>query len=187
MNKYPDPTLFFHDYNPSLQIKLVKCNATHSELALNEGIPTLGLLAATYGDATPHEWLKIQFGSLNDFAEVQTKIDKEQLSELSEIFLAEYYYINVAEICLFVARFKSGKYGCFYGSIDPMKITSAMIKYISERRIDIERKERELEVYQRDIKTSENMNNRITFAEYQELKLRAKNGDEEAMKMLMPP
>lgn len=44
---------------------------------------------------------------------------------------------------LFIARFKSGKYGRFYGAIDPMKITSAMLDYIRERRIDIERYERE--------------------------------------------
>lgn len=143
LNKYPDPAQFILDYNPDLQFKLVRCNATHSELALNDSIPSLGLLSSTYGDETPIEWLKIQFGSLNDFAEVSTKIAKEQLSELSEIFLSEYYYINAAEICFFIARFKSGKYGRFYGSIDPLKITSAMLDYVSERRKDIERKERE--------------------------------------------
>lgn len=99
LNKYPDPAQFILDYNPDLQFKLVRCNATHSELALNDSIPSLGLLSSTYGDETPIEWLKIQFGSLNDFAEVSTKIAKEQLSELSEIFLSEYYYINAAEIC----------------------------------------------------------------------------------------
>lgn len=99
LNKYPDPAQFILDYNPDLQFKLVRYNATHSELALNDSIPSLGLLSSTYGDETPIEWLKIQFGSLNDFAEVSTKIAKEQLSELSEIFLSEYYYINAAEIC----------------------------------------------------------------------------------------
>ena len=173
MNKYPDPAQFILDYNPDLQFKLVRCNATHSELALNDSIPSLGLLSSTYGDETPIEWLKIQFGSLNDFAEVSTKIAKEQLSELSEIFLSEYYYINAAEICFFIARFKSGKYGRFYGSIDPLKITSAMLDYVSERRKDIERKERERYRNQREKEIEERGDNRISYAEYIEIKHRA--------------
>ena len=143
LNKYPDPAQFILDYNPDLQFKIVRCKATLSDLAMNSSIPTLGLLASTYGDETPLEWLKIQFGTLNDFAEVSTKIAREQLNELAEIFISEYYYLNAAEICFFIARFKSGKYGRFYGAIDPMKITSAMLDYIRERRIDIERYERE--------------------------------------------
>lgn len=187
LNKYPDPAQFILDYNPDLQFKLVRCNATHSELALNDSIPSLGLLSSTYGDETPIEWLKIQFGSLNDFAEVSTKIAKEQLSELSEIFLSEYYYINAAEICFFIARFKAGKYGRFYGSIDPLKITSAMLDYVSERWKDIERKERERYRNQREKEIEERGNNRISYAEYQELKRRAESGDEKAQKMLISP
>lgn len=73
MTKYPDPAQFIMDYNPDLQFKIVKCKASHSDLAMNLSIPTLGLLASTYGDETPVEWLKIQFGTLNDFAEVSAK------------------------------------------------------------------------------------------------------------------
>lgn len=187
LNKYPDPAQFILDYNPDLQFKLVRCNATHAELALNFSIPTMGLLSSTYGDETPMEWLKIQFGSLNDFAEVSTKIANDQLSELCEIFLSEYYYVNAAEICFFIARFKAGKYGRFYGAIDPMKITSAMLDYISERRKDIERKEREQYRLQRQEEIEERGNNRISYAEYLKIKKRADAGDKEALKLLTPP
>ena len=150
---------------------------------MNSSIPTLGLLASTYGDETPLEWLKIQFGTLNDFAEVSTKIAKEQLNELSEIFISEYYYLNAAEICFFIARFKSGKYGRFYGAIDPMKITSAMLDYIRERRIDIERYEREQYRIQRQKEIEERGNNRISYAEYLERERKlVESGDAEAMK-----
>ena len=182
LNKYPDPAQFILDYNPDLQFKLVRCNATHSELALNDSIPSLGLLSSTYGDETPIEWLKIQFGSLNDFAEVSTKIAKAQLEELAAIFLSEYYYINSAEICFFIARFKSGKYGRFYGAIDPMKITSAMLEYISERRKGIECHEREQYRIQRQKEIEDRGNNSISYAEYleQEKKL-VEIGDKDAI------
>lgn len=187
LNKYPDPAQFILDYNPDLQFKLVRYNATPSELALNDSIPSLGLLSSTYGDETPIEWLKIQFGSLNDFAEVSTKIAKEQLAELAEIFLSEYYYLNTAEICLFIARFKAGKYGRFYGAIDPMKITSAMLDYMSERRKDIERREREEYRMQREKEIEERGSSRISYAEYLEIKRRAESGDQEAIKLLTTP
>lgn len=168
MNKYPDPAQFILDYNPDLQFKIVRCKATLSDLAMNSSIPTLGLLASTYGDETPLEWLKIQFGTLNDFAEVSTKIAREQLNELAEIFISEYYYLNAAEICFFIARFKSGKYGRFYGAIDPMKITCSLLEYIKERRIDIERYEREQYRTQRQKEMEEHGKNRISYSEYLE-------------------
>ena len=171
------------DYNPDLQFKIVKCKASHSDLAMNLSIPTLGLLASTYGDETPVEWLKIQFGTLNDFAEVSAKMGNDQLQELAEIFISEYYYINAAEICFFIARFKSGKYGRFYGAIDPMKITSAMLDYIKERRIDIERYEREQYRVQRERENEERGNNRISYAEYLERERKlVEAGDENAKK-----
>lgn len=140
-------------------------------------------MASTYGDETPLEWLKIQFGTLNDFAEVSTKIAKEQLNELAEIFISEYYYINAAEICFFIARFKSGKYGRFYGAIDPMKITSAMLDYIKERRIDIERYEREQYRLQRQKEIEERGSNGIPYVEYLERERKlVESGDAEAMK-----
>lgn len=171
------------DYNPDLQFKIVKCKASHSDLAMNLSIPTLGLLASTYGDETPVEWLKIQFGTLNDFAEVSAKMGNDQLQELAEIFISEYYYINAAEICFFITRFKSGKYGRFYGAIDPMKITSAMLDYIKERRIDIERYEREQYRVQREREIEERGNNRISYAEYLERERKlVEAGDENAKK-----
>lgn len=171
------------DYNPDLQFKIVKCKASHSDLAMNLSIPTLSLLASTYGNETPVEWLKIQFGTLNDFAEVSAKMGNDQLQELAEIFISEYYYINAAEICFFIARFKSGKYGRFYGAIDPMKITSAMLDYIKERRIDIERYEREQYRVQREREIEERGNNRISYAEYLERERKlVEAGDENAKK-----
>lgn len=183
LNKYPDPAQFILDYNPDLQFKIVRCKGTHSDLAMNFSIPTLGLLASTYGDETPLEWLKIQFGTLNDFAEVSTKIAKKQLNELAELFLSEYYYINAAEVCLFIARFKSGKYGHFYGSIDPMKITSAMLEYVRERRIDIERYEREQYRIQRQKEIDERGKNCVSYSEYLEMERKlVESGDKEAKK-----
>lgn len=172
------------DYNQDLQGKLIRIGSTYAGLALNDKIPTLGLLASTYGDDTPIEWLVIQFGSLNDFAEVKSKISNAQIYELANLVLSEYYYLNAAEILLFIGKFKMGYYGTFYGAIDPMKITSAMIQYIHDRREDIDRYEREQYRMQREKEIEERGNNSVSYQEYLELKKRAANGDEEAKRMI---
>lgn len=175
------------DYNPDLQGKLLRIGATHAGLAMNQNIPSLGLLASTYGDETPIEWLVIQFGSLNDFAEVKSKINNQQIYELANLVLSEYYYINAAEILLFIGRFKIGYYGTFYGTIDPMKITNALMQYIRKRWQDLERYKKEQCRIQREKEIQERGNNSISYVEYLELKKRAESGDEEAIKLLSPP
>jgi len=184
-NRYGSASAFMMDYNPNLQSKLINSEITHSDIALNNKIPSLGLLRSTFGDLTPIEWLKIQFGSLNDYAEQGIGITPDQINELSSLYLAEYYYLNTAEVCLFIARFKLGKYGQFYGSIGPMKIMSAMCEYIKERRLSIDAHERNMKRKRKE----EEIENRkgIPFSEYIEIKKRAEEGDREAIELLKPP
>ena len=140
-----------------------------------------------YGEDNALRWLKVQFDSLNDYAEQGKGITDTQLDELCILVLGEYYWMNLAEICNCISRFKLGKYGQFYGAIGPMKISCSLLEYVKERRIDIDRHEREQYRIQREKEIEERGNNRISYAEYQELKRRAESGDEEARKMLMSP
>ena len=111
MNKYPDPAQFILDYSPDLQFKLVRCNATHSELALNDSIPSLGLLSSAYGDETPTEWLKIQFGSLNDFAEVSARTAKGQRGRIADLCGNIKRFGEVSDLRLFDSG--NGKWAVF--------------------------------------------------------------------------
>ena len=187
LRRYESPELFMRDYNPDVQRHVIRIGATMAGLAKNEDIPTLGLLAATYGDETPVEWLVLQFGSLNDFAEVKSKISNEQIYELANMVLAEYYYLNAAEILLFIGRFKMGYYGAFYGSIDPMKITCGLRQYVRERMTDIDRYDREQYLRARTEAAEDMRERRVSYAEYAELKRRAEAGDAEAARMLERP
>lgn len=171
------------DYNPDLQLKIAKSNLTLADIALNENIPSLANVCSVYGEDSAVRWLKIQFDSLNDYAEQGKGITDFQLDELCNLIIGEYYWMNLAEICNFISRFKLGKYGQFYGAIGPMKITSAMLDYVRERRIDIERYEREQYRKQRQREIEERGNNSISYAEYLERERRlVESGDEEAVK-----
>lgn len=173
---YPDPALLLVDYSPAIQSKIVKAGLSFAALAKNEAIPTLGLLSGTYGEETPLEWLKIQIGSLNDYAEQGRGITESQLTELTSLVLNEYYYLNLAEVANFIVRFKLGYYGEFYGVIGPMKIASAIREYLRERRVDIERYEREQERLQNEKNREEWTKTAITHEEYLRRKESRKNG-----------
>lgn len=168
LEKYPIPSKMAVDYNPDLQGKLAKSNLTLADIALNDNIPLLANIRSVYGEDNAVRWLKVQFDSLNDYAEQGKGIADSQLDELCSLVLGEYYWMNLAEICNFISRFKLGKYGQFYGAIGPMKITCSLLEYIKERRIDIERYEREQYRTQRQKEMEEHGKNRISYSEYLE-------------------
>lgn len=151
-------------YNPSLQAKAL--GRITADLSLNDSIPSLGLVRSTYGEPTAIKWLTIQLMSLNDYAGVQNGMTDSQLSELSALLLEEYYYLNLAEFMQFFARFKLGRYGQFYGTVDPLKITSAMQTYIKERTASIDVKERELERERREHQHKQWTQESITYEQW---------------------
>ena len=173
LRQYPDPIELMVKYNLDLQAKIIRTGKTIGEIAQNSAIPSLGLLNACYGDMMPIEWLKTQIGSLNDYAENGNGITPEQLNELSSLIFAEYYYLNLAEICLFIARFKLGHYGEFYGAIGPMKIAKALRQFMTDRRIECERWERQKDERDKAIQREKWEKEAITREQY--LKLKADN------------
>ncbi len=182
-HRFPKPEQFFIAYNPDLQVRLLADGFTPALLAARPANPTLALLGELYSPTTPLEWLKIQLGSLNDFTEVHTKLTPEQLRETSRLILAAWPGLTAGEICLFIARFKIGEYGQFYGAIDPMKIMSALHRFAGERVQEAERYEREKS---RDRKVEKEAKG-ITYEAYLEVKRRAEAGDNEAQQMLKRP
>lgn len=94
--------------------------------------PTLADINAAYGKGFASDWLMPQIFNL--VANCGAKnLTLEQEVELSRIIAAEYYYFKISELLLFFYRFKTGRYGRFYGSVDPMVITCALREFRRER------------------------------------------------------
>lgn len=68
---------------------------------------------------------------------------------------------------LFFHRFKAGRYGRFYGSVDPLVITTAIREFIAERAIAYERHDQA----ERDAREKEQLRKSppITYEEYKRL------------------
>jgi hypothetical protein len=141
--KCPTPSALLERWNPSLQAKAA--SKVIADLSLNRDIPALVDVKNTYGEQTAYQWLLVQLLSLNNYTGVNNGMTDAQVSELAYLILGNYYYLNLAEIMQFIAKFKLGIYGQFYGTVDPLKITSAMQTYIKERTASIDTKEREME------------------------------------------
>ena len=135
-------------FNPNIQnviankrADFVQCNSMT--------YPTLALLGQTYTSEGVVEWLKIQFFELNQFVGVKEKMTDDQLNQVANLFYCDCFYLNIAEIALFFLNYKLGKFGEFYGVVDPLKIMTAKNKFLDERlsalrrQSDKERQEKE--------------------------------------------
>ena len=75
-----------------------------------------------------------QIENINQFAGTKNKMEPNQMMMLSDIIITEYYYLKASELLLFFFQFKSGRYGELYGSVDPLRISSALVEFASFRR-----------------------------------------------------
>lgn len=95
--------------------------------------PSLITVNRTYGNGTAQEWLTYMVSDISEFSGARNKITPGQINQIVQLITVEYGYLNMAEIMLFCRRFKSGYYGSFYSSVDPMTIMAGLKLFIRER------------------------------------------------------
>lgn len=129
-----------------MQIFSVANQATHTLPAAEERCffgtaPTLSEVNIAYGEGASEEWLVYHLTDLNEFAGQRDKLSSFQLRQLARLLSQNYYYLKVTEFELFFRRFKMARYGTFYGSIDPLIITTAIRSFLIERANEIDKHE----------------------------------------------
>lgn len=149
---------FCEQYSPSCQMEI--CG--DSSLCFFGSYPTLADLRRDYGTNAPLTWLVPQLTDLAVYSGSRDKLSKEQYKECAFVIATEYYYLKVSELMLFFHRFKTGRYGRFYGSVDPLVITTSLREFVRERGIAYEQHEQE----ERERREKEESKNAITYEEY---------------------
>ena len=81
-----------------------------------------------------------QLVSLGEYS-AKAKMDEYQMEELARIFVERFFYFNLAEVNVFFHRVKEGKYGTFYGAIDPMDIMSMAAKFETHRNQELDKRQ----------------------------------------------
>jgi hypothetical protein len=153
---------FCEQYSPSYQLEI----CSDSEQCFFGNYPTLSTLKAEHGKNAPLAWLVPQLTNLSVYCGCKDKLTKEQYKECAFVIATEFYYLKVSELMLFFHRFKTGRYGRFYGAVDPLVITSALRDFIRERNDVIflhDQQERERQL-------AESRKGCVTREEYERLK-----------------
>lgn len=96
------------------------------EKVYNSDAPTIGLVSTAYGRDLSLQWINIQLNSIDQFTQVKNDLPESSRKELAELILSHYSALKLPEFMLFVARFKLGLYGKFYGSFDPIAFCEAI-------------------------------------------------------------
>lgn len=163
VSKYGDRDTFLATYNPDYQ-KLI---CTDANMCFFGDYPTLATLRVGYGNNAPVMWLIPQLYNLSEYCGCKDKLQGKPLEECAFVIATEFYYLKVSELMLFFHRFKSGRYRRFYGSVDPLVITTSLRDFLRERIYIYERHEQE-EMLRKEIEQMRK--EAVTYEEYQKMK-----------------
>lgn len=168
---YGSSEKFLKTLNPSVQIRA----AANIERAYMGKAPRLSVVCGAYSQKVAEIWLMAQLENMNDFCGVKQKMTIPQMRELAQMLIVEVYYLKVSELMLFFHRFKSGKYGEFYGVVDPQKIMSGINAFLRDRMDEIAQFER-IAAHKRIEEESKRRDEHcITHEEYLKIKSEAEN------------
>lgn len=161
LSKFGDRDQFLLKVNPKTQASF----ALKKDKAIMGDYPTLNDICQAYGRSFSFQWLCPQIVDLSKFTGARN-LDKEQVEALASVIAAEYGHLKVTEMLLFFYFFKTGRYGRFYGSVDPMVITCALRDFIRERNTFIDQYERDQHNQQQEIDKLRTTMTREQWLEY---------------------
>lgn len=160
---------FLRVFNPSMQYHYCR----HLERCFAGNAPTLRQVAEEYGERVAETWLEIQIQNLSEFAGCKDKMGVEAITETARQVMFNYKYLKVTELMVFMTLMKGGRFGVFYGSVDPMAILASLRKFVDVIRVSwldsIEAKKRREEAVSA-------RNNAITWKQWQEMKKKGEDG-----------
>ena len=131
--------------------------------------PSVADVRTIWGEKWCLAWLENQLIDLSEYAGAAKKMDLLKVEDLARIMLQEFYYLKLSEFMLFFAYFKAGRYGAFYGNVDPLVITSSLQKFKKDRSKWIDQYER-LEAAKQRERTPMTDPDCLTYEEWQEVK-----------------
>lgn len=117
-NRYGDVVAFQRTFGVANQIRFTD-DARRCVLG---NAPTLLQVGITYGDTAVVDWFTYQLADLSEYFGGRDKITIGQVDELSRLMAQECRHMKITAMMLFFRRVKTGRYGKFYGAVDPIQI-----------------------------------------------------------------
>lgn len=130
-SKYGTPEQLMQKFCVSNQYKC----ATNLKATYFGSAPTLTRLRLSYGDGIAEAWLMAQIQDLYVYesTKYEERATVHQIEMTAKAIIANYGYLNMTEIMLFFDRFKGGRYGKPFGSLNGREINAAIRQFLIER------------------------------------------------------
>ena len=128
--------------------------------------PTLRVLEAAYGIDAAEGWTEIQIRDLSEFAGCRDKLKIEQVRAVAGVIQTHYGHLKVTELMVFFSLFKAGKFGSFYGSVDGLRVTESLVKFLKIRQNELARIYAQQEEAEQARRNAESRANAITYKEH---------------------
>jgi len=148
IKRYGNAEQFFKTFCPDNIAKY----SSYPEKCISGYAPTLNVIKNAYGEDVATSWLMLQLNCVNAIVGSQNKLSPEQTFSLAQLILfnTDFSTLKVTDIMLFINQLITGKYGCFYGSVDSQIIGEALYKYKRWKmeqlyEIEVKRKKQERE------------------------------------------
>lgn len=147
--------------------------------------PTLVAYEQIYGEGVSADWIRIQVLTLFGASNCKDIGVADGIKLFAQSFAQEVKTYKLSELMLFFARYKAGKYDNSYASFDARRIGNAFFnEFRKERNNELDKINRERmqkEIEERRFTPPQGYS---SYSWYQELKRRADECDEEAIKIL---
>ena len=104
--------------------------------------PTIAALSQVHGSVISTAIIVSWITSLDSFVGKGT-LNSSQIEELAVLILQSGYFVKLAEMAVFFQMLKSGKFGQLYGTLSPIWIMEQFQLFLSHRRQEIDKFERE--------------------------------------------
>ena len=129
--------------------------------------PALVDINAMFGNRNAGStFLMCYINDINEYAGTDKKMDVQQRIECASTLYELLFHLKVTEVMLFFQRFKSGRYGKFFGAVDAMTLGTAAHVFLKERKNLIERIERQRADREREADRRDREINAITRQEF---------------------
>jgi hypothetical protein len=158
---------------------------SHPDKAYMADCPTLVAYEQIYGEGVSADWIRIQVLTLFGASNCKDAGVADGIKLFAQSFAQEVKTYKLSELMLFFARYKAGKYDNSYASFDARRIGNAFFnEFRKERNNELDKINRERmqkEIEERRFTPPQGYS---SYSWYQELRRRADEGDEEAIKIL---
>lgn len=179
--RYPNFRMFSDAYSSSLSPILLE----DLKKAYSDKSPTFADINAMYGAGTASLWLETQITGLDFTSQTKESGDVKAIEEFSRLFVRHYSWVKITEFLLFIARYKLGIYGKFYGYFDVISIGDAFKKFIKDRNFEFGKVQSEastaVAMSQKQVEIPPGY---TSISWYEELQRRAVFGDEESKQII---